>query len=49
MASNRTIGEILSEREFVFSSEVYIQSAPKNSNETYIFMCLGRVGRLGQH
>ena len=24
------------------------QSAPNKSNETYIFMCLGRAGRFGQ-
>ena len=24
--------------------EIYIQSAPNNSNETYTFMCLGRAG-----
>ena len=29
-------------------SEIYIQSAPNNSNETYTFMCLGRAGRFGQ-
>ena len=28
--------------------EIYIQSAPNNSNETYIFMCLGRAGCFGQ-
>ena len=27
------------------SAEIYKQSAPNNSNETYIFMCLGRFGR----
>ena len=29
--------------------EIYIQSAPNNSNETHTFMCLGRSGRFGQH
>ena len=29
-------------------SEIYIQSAPNNSNESYSFMCLGRVGHFGQ-
>ena len=28
--------------------EIYIQSAPNNSNEAYTFMCLGREGRFGQ-
>ena len=28
--------------------EIYIQSAPNNSNESYAFMGLGRVGRFGQ-
>ena len=28
--------------------EIYIQSAPNNSNETCTFMCLGRAGRFGQ-
>ena len=28
--------------------EIYIQSAPNNSNETYTFMDLGRAGRFGQ-
>ena len=27
--------------------EIYIESAPNNSNETYTFMCWGRVGRFG--
>ena len=30
-------------------AEIYIQSAPNNSNETYTLMCLGRTGRFGQH
>ena len=36
---------------FVFGGfpEIYIQSAPNNSNETHTFMCLGRAGRFGQH
>ena len=29
-------------------TEIYIKSAPNNSNETYTFMCLGRAGRFGQ-
>ena len=29
--------------------EIYIQSAPNNSNETYTLMCLGRTGHFGQH
>ena len=29
--------------------EIYIQSAPNNSNETLTFMYLGRVGLFGQH
>ena len=29
--------------------EIYIQSAPNNSNETYTFMCLGRAGHFGQY
>ena len=28
--------------------EIYIQSAPNNSNETYTPMGLGRAGRFGQ-
>ena len=28
--------------------EIYIQSTPNNSNETYTFMGLGRGGRFGQ-
>ena len=28
--------------------EIYIKSAPNNSNETYTFMCLGRAGHFGQ-
>ena len=31
-----------------FRPEIYIQSAPNNSNETYTFMCLGEAGRFGQ-
>ena len=27
--------------------EIYIQSAPNNSNETYTSVCLGRPGRYG--
>ena len=34
---------------FLSKLEIYIQSAPNNSNETYTFMCLGRTGRFGQH
>ena len=30
-------------------AEIYIQSAPNNSNETHTFMCLGRAGCFGQH
>ena len=26
-----------------------LKNAPKNSNETRTFMCLGRAGRFGQH
>ena len=33
---------------FIHVTEIYIQSAPNNSNETYTFMCLGRPGRFGQ-
>ena len=29
---------------FTPTSEIYIWSAPNNSNETYTFMCLGRAG-----
>ena len=29
--------------------EIYIQSAPNNSNETHSFICLGRAGNFGQH
>ena len=29
--------------------EIYIQSAPNNSNETYTFMCLDRAGRFGPY
>ena len=28
--------------------EIYRQSAPNNSNETYTFMGLSRAGRFGQ-
>ena len=28
--------------------EIYIQSAPNNSNETHTFMCPGRAGHFGQ-
>ena len=31
------------------AAEIYIQSAPNNSNEIHTFMCLGRAGRFGQH
>ena len=30
------------------SRDTHIESAPKNSNETYTFMCLGRAGRFGR-
>ena len=30
-----------------FEPEIYIYSAPNNSNETYTFMHLGRVGHCG--
>ena len=33
---------------FLSKLEIYIQSAPNNSNETYTFMCLGRAGCFGQ-
>ena len=33
---------------FITAPEIYIQSAPNNSNETYTFMGLGRAGRFGQ-
>ena len=33
---------------FMSVAEIYIQSAPNNSNEIYTFMCLGRAGRIGQ-
>ena len=29
--------------------EIYIESAPNNSNETHAFVCLGRAGRFRQH
>ena len=29
-------------------AEIYTQSAPNNSNDTYTFMGLGRAGRFGQ-
>ena len=29
-------------------AEIYIQSAPNNSNETYTFKGLGRAGRFGR-
>ena len=32
----------------LLKSEIYIQSPPNNSNETYTFMGLGRAGRFGQ-
>ena len=32
----------------VHTPEIYIQSAPNNSNETYTFMGLGRGGHFGQ-
>ena len=35
--------------KFKGTPEMYIQSAPNNSNETHAFMGLGRVGRFGQH
>ena len=28
-------------KNFELNAEIYIQSAPNNSNETYILMCLG--------
>ena len=34
---------------FALKTEIYIQSAPNNSNETHTLMCLGRTGRFGQH
>ena len=35
----------------IFNSvpEIYISSAPNNSNETQTFICLGRAGPFGQH
>ena len=30
-------------------AEIYIQSAPNNSDETHTFMCMGRPGCFGQH
>ena len=33
----------------ILLAEIYIQSAPNNSNETHSFMCLGRAGHFGQH
>ena len=33
---------------FKVRSEIYTESAPNNSNETYIFMCLGRASHFGQ-
>ena len=33
---------------FSRQTEIYIQSAPNNSNETYTFMGLGRAGRFGR-
>ena len=35
-------------RTLDYGPEIYIWSAPNNSNETYTFMCLGRAGRFGQ-
>ena len=32
----------------VEDAEIYIKSAPNNSNGTYTFMCLGRAGHFGQ-
>ena len=32
-------------RQSWLHSEIYIQSAPNSSNETYTFMCLDRAGR----
>ena len=29
--------------------KLYIPSTQNNSNETHVFMCLGRAGRFGQH
>ena len=34
---------------FGVKSEIYVQSAPNNSNDTHTFMCLDKVGRFGQH
>ena len=41
--------QISREKEFLSHyPEIYIQSAPNNSNEAYTFMGLGRAGRFGQ-
>ena len=34
---------------FAVRPKLYIPSTPNNSNETHTFMCLGRIGRFGQH
>ena len=41
-------GKINSWKAIDLESEIQIQSALNNSNETYTFMCLGRVGRFVQ-
>ena len=44
IASKYDIGH----KEFGKEPEVYIESAPNNSNETYTFMHLDRPGRFWQ-
>ena len=43
--------EILLQNKLSFDlgPKLYTPSTLNNSNETHTFMCLGRVGRFGQH
>ena len=40
---------LLSYLQVVLKAEIYIQSAPNNSNDSHSFMCLGSSGCFGQH
>ena len=48
LRSSRLRSDIGRHVDFRHLPEIYIQSAPNNSNESYTFMGLGRGGRFGQ-
>ena len=43
-----TLNQICIKQYLKGSAEIYIQSAPNNSNESYTFIGLGRGGRFGR-